>query len=276
MSTNLIRVDELFERLKDPHIRIVDASWYMPSDKLNCGEQYRVQHIPGAVFFDIDEISDQSSPLPHMLPSAAQFANAVGELGIGNDDQLIIYDSSGLFSAARVWWMFQVFGHSAVAILDGGLPAGYALQSGQASVEKKHFTATLDQTRVINKLQMLANSKTGERIVLDARSLARFDGAAPEPRPGLPSGHIPNSRSLPFNELVSQGRLRPVVELRAILESHGAGQDTSVITSCGSGVTAAIISLALHEAGYGLQGLYDGAWVEWASSQDTTIATRSV
>ncbi len=277
MPTNIIKASELHEIYSRSGVRLIDASWYMPADNINCREQFISQHIPGAVFFDIDQICDQSSELPHMLPSAAHFAHAVGELGISNDDELVIYDTSGLFSAARVWWMFQVFGHAKVRILDGGLPAwlaeGFAVEAGQPDIVERHFTPMFNHTKVINKVQMIANSESAECVVLDARSLARFEGSAPEPRPGLSSGHIPNSTSLPFNTLVNQGRLKSSSELREIFGALGIDHNTQVITTCGSGVTAAIISLALHEAGYGFHGLYDGAWVEWASSQDTTILT---
>jgi len=275
MKTNLIQAADLHAQLNDSDIRIVDASWYMPGEHIDCRKQFEEQHIPGAVFFDIDIICDQSNDLPHMLPSASLFAEAVGGLGISSDEKIVVYDSAGLFSAARAWWMFQVFGHANVGILNGGLPAwlalGYEVDNGVADPKKAEFNAELNTELVVKKSQMIANIESAQCSVLDARSLARFEGTAPEPRPGLPSGHMPNAKCLPFNDLIEQGQLRPREQLVRIFDSLDVSSDTRVITTCGSGVTAAIISLALHEVGYGLHSLYDGAWVEWASSNDTTV-----
>ena len=276
-SEFLCNTDELSALLGDDHIRIIDSSWYLPTQNVDARADYEKKHIPGAVFFDIDAISDQNRDLPHMLPTPEQFAQAVGELGISNNHDVIVYDSAGLFSAARVWWMFHVFGHQRVRVLNGGLPAwreaGGELTGAVSSVSKEHFEASLNNHLVADKALLQRNSAKPEFTVMDARSNARFIGAAPEPRPGLPSGHMPNSISLPFDQLLDNGMLRPADELRTIFQSLDTDGASPIITTCGSGVTAAIITLALAEAGFGLQQLYDGAWAEWASADDTVVIT---
>ncbi len=280
----LIQPDALQRQLSETSTRcvVLDASWHLPNVKRNAHEEYQKARIPGAVFFDIDAVSDAHSDLPHMLPTAEVFAEATAAMGIGPEDTVVVYDSAGLFSAARVWWMFRVMGHTRVQVLDGGLPAwksmGGELESGEvaarAAVEPMH--AELDINAVCDVDGMLQAIDVERTIILDARPKARFDAAVPEPRPGLRSGHIPSSQSLPFTELLSADsdgamRLKTPDELKSLLESYGVGQDTSVITTCGSGVTAAVITLALVVAGFDLGKLYDGSWSEWGARDDTPI-----
>ncbi len=277
-NTNLVTVDELSASLNSANIRVIDASWYLPNQARNCLAEYQCGHIPGATFFDIDAVSDHSSDLPHMLPSADVFSSALSEMGISNQADIVVYDSAGLFSAARVWWMFKVFGHESVRVLNGGLPAwkaaGHATSDVSNDIQASAYKATFDAQRLKTKPDMLANAKSGECLVLDARPLARFLGQAPEPRAGLPSGHMPHSVSLPFNELLHDGHLKSSAELRDLFSSLKVDGNTKIITSCGSGVTAAIITLALSEAGLGLHSLYDGAWAEWASADDAEVLTE--
>lgn len=289
--TNLMSADTLKQKLGSQRVRIVDASWFMPASKVDVHQQFIDEHISGAVFFDIDEVCDQISSLPHMLPTAPQFSSAVTELGIRNDNEIIVYDSAGLFSAARVWWMFRYFGHENVKVLDGGLPAWRAadgdIEVGELAEnldsanlgEKKPFIATINETFLVDRDVLIKNIESGELVVLDARSHGRFTGEQPEPRQGLEPGHMPRSRSLPFDQLIENGRLKPKPELAKLFSKLGLDaeqDDTAIVTSCGSGVTAAIITLALNEVGFGMHKLYDGAWAEWASAPDAIILQGSV
>lgn len=274
-ESHLCPAAELLANLGEPNLRVIDASWYMPAAARDTQQEFDQQHVPGAVFFDIDKICDTNSELPHMLPSAEQFGEAVGELGISNDSDIIVYDTAGLFSAARVWWMFKSFGHRRVRVLDGGMPAwvfaGGELSSTAAAPRAVKYTANLDGSMLASKALLIENSVTAAYLVLDARSRDRFYGRAPEPRPGLSAGHMPNSVSLPFDQLLDDGKLKSREQLLTILHNNGVSQDSQIITTCGSGVTAAIITLALAETGFGLHQLYDGAWSEWASATDTVI-----
>jgi thiosulfate/3-mercaptopyruvate sulfurtransferase len=297
--SNLCSAEELNTLLsesKDPSAKqsplsILDCSWYMPSQQINTAAAYQEIHVPGAKFFHIDEICNKTSDLPHMMPTPAKFSKAVQDLGVSSQSQIVVYDSAGLFSAARVWWMFRAFGHNNVRVLNGGLPAWIAMGGNvESRVESKvestkpnggasdhaqqaTFTATAPADYVANLQEVQENCRTGECLVADARSLARFLGEAPEPRVGLSSGHMPNSVSLPFDDLINNGRLKSASELTEIFASRGITADTTLITSCGSGVTAAIITLALDECDLGMHRLYDGSWSEWASRDDTTILT---
>lgn len=274
-STQLINVNELANIANQANVHILDTSWYLPAKQRDCQQEFLDCHIPGAHFFDIDVVSDHSSDLPHMLPSAELFAQTVGGLGIVNQDRVIVYDTAGLFSAARVWWMFKVFGHQDVLVLNGGLPAWQAAGLPVSNELNKpgavEYKAILSAAMVRDKSDMISNAESGECVVLDARPHARFTGQDPEPRPELSSGHMPNSVSLPFDQLIENGHLKPVEQLKAIFASLDVHQSSQLITSCGSGVTAAIITLALAEAGLGLHSLYDGAWSEWAAADDTVI-----
>jgi thiosulfate/3-mercaptopyruvate sulfurtransferase len=270
----IIETDALAARLGTPHLRIVDASWYMPADKRDTKSEFKAAHIPGSIFFDIDEISDRGSPYPHMLPSTEQFVEAVSALGIGNDDQVVVYDSNGIFSAARVWWMFRVFGHDNVKVLNGGLPKWKAenkpLESGDSKIKPALFTTHFRPTLLRSLTQMQKNVATKHEQVVDARSAGRFKGTEPEPRPGLGSGHIPGSSNVFFKECLSApyNTLKPVNELRAIYENKKIDYLKPMIASCGSGVTACILALALYELGNKEVAIYDGAWAQWGSQEN--------
>jgi thiosulfate/3-mercaptopyruvate sulfurtransferase len=272
-------VEQLKVLIKQGEVKVLDSSWYMPSQLINAENEFNQKHIIGAQFFHIDLICDQKSSLPHMLPSADEFSRAVSDLGISNDSHVVVYDSAGLFSAARVWWTFKVFGHHNVQVLDGGLSAwieqGGAVESSTLVTAKGNYIATLDKPCVISKHELIENITSKQYCVLDARSKQRFEGEAPEPRAGLPSGHMPESVSVSFASLIDQGRLKPSHQLQTLFEQAGISPSTAIVTSCGSGVTAAIITLALVECGYGMNRLYDGSWSEWASADDTEIVNRS-
>lgn len=286
LNNPLIQPHVLQQRLSEsPSTGVVlDASWHLPTVKRNAFDEYQKARIPSAVFFDIDVVADSSSELPHMLPSADAFAAATAAMGIGPDDPVVVYDSAGLFSAARVWWMFSVMGHTQVQVLDGGLPAwksmGGELESGEVTPPDAAdpITAILNTNAVVDVDKMLDAINDENALILDARPKARFDAAVPEPRPGLRAGHIPSSHSLPFTELLaadSDGalRLKTPAELKTLFEGYGLTHDKNVITTCGSGVTAAVITLALRVAGFDIGQLYDGSWSEWGARQDTPVST---
>jgi len=266
----LVTTAWLGDHLDAPDVRVVDASWYLPQSGRNGHEEYQSAHIPGAVFFDIDDTCDTDSDLPHMLPSAEKFSSRVRRMGLGDGNRIIVYDGSGCLSAARVWWMFMVFGHNDVAVLDGGFPKwraeGRPVEDLPAHPRERHFTARLNTLMVRDLKQMQANVINAREQVLDARSGARFAGTEPEPRPGLPGGHIPGSTSVPYMELLDpvDQTFLPTELLRETLIGRGIDLDRPIITTCGSGVTAAIISLALHAIGCSNTALYDGSWAEWA------------
>ena len=228
--------------------------------------------MPGALFADIDELSDQQTSLPHMLPDSSQFEVQMRALGLSKNSQVVVYDTHGLFSAARLWWMLKAFGHEDVRVLDGGYPRwkreGRPVESGEVTHKRGDFRARFTPSLVASLEQL-----QGAELVLDARSAPRFRGEAPEPRPGLPSGHMPNARNLPFDQLIRDDRLRPREELKAMLHELGVQPDRPVITSCGSGVTAAIISLALAEIGHSSNSLYDGSWTEYAERCPSQVVT---
>lgn len=268
----------LAERLDAPDIRVIDATWFLPGDQRDAKALYAARRIPGAIFFDIDEIADKDSYLPHMLPSPEKFASRMKKAGVGDGTRVVVYDSQGLFSAARVWWTFRVMGHEDVKVLDGGFPAweraGYAVDTAppQARTER-HFTPRLRADLVRDLSDMKRAVENGAQI-LDARPSPRFRGEAPEPRPGLKSGHMPGARSVPSGSLVNEnGELRSREELAAILSGAGADATQPTITTCGSGVTAPIIALALARLGRWDAAVYDGSWAEWGSKADTPIAT---
>jgi thiosulfate/3-mercaptopyruvate sulfurtransferase len=272
-----ITQQELRTRLGEPKLRIVDGSWYLPAQNRDAAAEYRTARIPGAVRFDIDEIADKSTGLPHMLPKPAQFAEAVGAMGIAETDDIVVYDGPGLFSAPRVWWTFQVMGAKSVRVLDGGFDAwkaaGLPVETGAPkSPGAAVFTPEFASDRVRGIEDIRQNLKSSQALVLDARPRPRFAGQAAEPRPGLRSGHMPGAKSLPGDRFSVDGRLRDVEELRDIFANAYLVPDRPAITTCGSGVTAAIISLALESIGHTNHALYDGSWAEWGKADDAPVA----
>lgn len=274
----LVSTDWLAAHLDAPDLRVVDASWHMPDTGRNGRAEYKTAHIPGARFFDIDVIADAQSELPHMAPPPEKFVSAVRALGIGDGHRVIVYDSQGLFSAARVWWMFRLFGKEDVAVLDGGLKKwkaeGRPLEDMPPLLRDRHFIARRDASLVRDVTQVAATSKLGDAQIVDARSPGRFRGTEPEPRPGLRPGHIPGSKNVHYATLLNpDGTMKSVDETRAIFEAAGIDVSRPVITTCGSGVTAAILSLALERVGNRQHSLYDGSWAEWGAYPDLKVET---
>jgi thiosulfate/3-mercaptopyruvate sulfurtransferase len=257
-------------------VRILDASWYMPADKRDPKKEFETAHIPGAVFYDIDALSDHATPLPHMLPPPEQFARDAGALGISDGDMIVVYDTAGLFSAARVWFAFKAMSHDKIAVLDGGLPAwkaaGGALESGASAPQAAQFAARLNSALVRDFPAVKA--ALGNIQVLDARSAPRFEGAEPEPRAGLKSGHMPGAANLPYRAvLTSGGKLKDDASLQKLFSEKGVDLRAPIITSCGSGVTAAVVMLALEKLGARQVAVYDGSWTEWGGRDDTPVET---
>lgn len=274
----LVSTDWLAARMKDADLRILDASWYMPDMGRNAQAEYRAGHIPCARFFDIDQISDHRSELPHMAPPVEKFTSRVRALGIGDGHQVVIYDGMGLFSAARVWWLFRLMGKTDVAVLNGGLPKwraeGLALSDSTAPQRDRHLTVKRQDHLVQNVTQVSRAVKLGDRQIVDARAAERFRADVAEPRPGLASGHMPGARNLPFGTLLNaDGTMKDLPALRAAFEAAGVDLSRPVVTTCGSGVTAAIINLALERLGHADHALYDGSWAEWGSFPGLPVAT---
>ncbi len=273
----LVSTGWLAEHLHDPDLRILDATWFLEPGR-NAHAEYLAAHIPGARFFDLDAISDQQSALPHMAPSSEVFVSRVRALGIGDGQQVVIYDNSPLHSAARVWWTFRLMGLDKVAMLDGGLQKwqaeGRPVETAPPVIRDRHLNVQRRADLVRDVTQVAAASKLSDHEIVDARPLPRFRGEVPEPRPGLRAGHIPGSKSLPFGQLyAADGTLKPVADLRAAFEAAGVDLSRPVITTCGSGVTAASLFLALERIGHKDHSLYDGSWAEWGSFPDLKIAT---
>jgi thiosulfate/3-mercaptopyruvate sulfurtransferase len=269
----------LAERLDAPDIRVIDATWFMPGDPRNAKALYAERRIPGAIFFDIDEIADTESDLPHMLPSPEKFASRMKKLGIGDGTRIVVYDNHGLMTAARVWWTFRVFGHEDVAVLDGGFPAweraGYAIETGEPrSRMERHFTARMRSDLVRDLADVQRAVEGGRAPILDARAAPRFRGEAPEPRAGLKSGHMPGALNVPFPSLLNaDGAVKSKDELKQIFEAAGLNANAAPICSCGSGITAAVIALALARLGRWDAAVYDGSWAEWGGRDDTAVVT---
>ncbi|MFK8251365.1 3-mercaptopyruvate sulfurtransferase [Ancylobacter terrae] len=272
----LVSTEWLAAHLDAPDLVVVDGSWHLPTAGRNGRAEYLAAHIPGAVFFDIDAIADTTRGLPHMLPKPHDFAAAVGALGIGDGAKIVVYDGAGLFSAPRVWWTLRAFGAQDVSILDGGFPKwlaeGRPTEDGPGRHRPARFTPRVDSTLIADMDEVARTLKEGSAQIVDARPADRFRGEAPEPRPGVRPGHIPGSRNLPFTEVVKDGTLAAPATIRSALDAAGIDPERPAITSCGSGVSAAILWLALDSIGRTPQALYDGSWAEWGSS-DRPIAT---
>ncbi|PYE40411.1 thiosulfate/3-mercaptopyruvate sulfurtransferase [Rhizobium sp. PP-F2F-G20b] len=269
--------DWLQERLGGANLRIVDASWYLPAHKRDPKAEYAAGHIPGAIFFDHDALSDATSGLPHTLPAPESFAASVGALGVADTDTIVVYDGPGFFSAPRAWWMFRVMGAKEVYVLDGGLDGwkseGRPVTTETSPISPAVFNPTFDARAVTSFAEMTEIVGEGSRQIADARSLGRFSGEEAEPRAGMRSGHMPGAHSLPAGGFAANGHFKSLPELQKLVADAGIDLDKPVVTSCGSGITAAIITLALQSLGHTDNTLYDGSWSEWGSRADTAIAT---
>ncbi len=276
---SLVSTEWLARHLGAPDLRVVDATWHMPGLGRDARAEYRSRHIPGAVFFDIDDIADTGTSLPHMLPSAEKFSSRVRKLGLGDGNRIVVYDAYGMMSAARVWWTFRVMGHRDVAVLDGGLPKwlaeGRPVEDLPPPPRERHFSARLDHTLVKDKAAVMRNLAGPRFQLVDARSAGRFQGTEPEPWQGRRSGHIPGSRNVPFTELLDpkDKTFLPAGTLAAKFKAAGIDLTKPVVASCGSGVTAAILAFGLHLIGHEDVAVYDGSWAEWGLPGEAPVET---
>jgi thiosulfate/3-mercaptopyruvate sulfurtransferase len=276
-SRFVVSADWVEKNLGAPEFRVVDASWYLPAQKRNAAEEYAAAHIPGAVFFDQDAVADHSTGLPHTIPSVRAFSDAAGTSGISETDTIVVYDGPGFFSAPRVWWLFRLFGATNVYVLDGGLDGwkreGRALTSDLSQPAPATFNARYDASKVAT-LDAMKDIVAGAQVqIADARGPGRFQGTEPEPRAGVRSGHMPGAKNVPGAILSENGKFKSLPELRKTIEASGIDLSRPVVTSCGSGITAAIITLALTSLGHTDNTLYDGSWTEWGGLDDTPIVT---
>lgn len=275
----LVCTEWLFERLDDPDLRVIDATYFLPGAGRDARAEFAAAHIPGARFFDIDAVKDETSRLPHMLPSPEAFGEAMAALGIADGHQVVVYDTHGLFSAARLWWTFRVFGHDAVSVLDGGLPKwraeGRPVTDAPPPIRRAYFSAGFRPELVRDWQAVRAALEEGAAQVVDARSAGRFAGSDPEVRPGLRSGHMPGAINLPFTDLLNPAdkTLLDPDALQARLADAGIDPERPLVASCGSGVTACVIALALYRLGYAEAAVYDGSWTEWGGRDDLPVAT---
>ena len=280
-SDALVSTEWLAAHLSDPSVRIFDTTSFLPNVPRDAEAEYRERHIPGAVRFSVDDIADKTSGLPHMLLGVAAFAEAAGNLGVSNDTKVVAYDANGGTSAsARVWWNFRVFGHDNVAILEGGLPKwlaeGRPTEGGMVTPPPATFKAAFRPELVRSRQDLIANVQSNAAQVVDARTVARFKGQEPEPRPSKKAGHIPGSMCVPVGTLVDPDAgmaLRSPDEIAKRFRDAGVDLDKPIITTCGSGVTAAFLALGLYTAGRGDIAVYDGSWAEWGNADDTPVAT---
>jgi len=278
MADPLVSTAWLADHLGAPDVRLVDASWYFPHEERDAKAEYAIAHIPGAVFFDIDEISDETSDLPHMLPSPVKFASRVRKLGLGDGSRIVVYDQLGLRSAARVWWSFRAMGHEDVVVLDGGLPKwiaeGRPIEDLSPAPRDRHFTARYSNDLVRDLDQVKRALTAGTAQLVDARPAARFTGEAPEPREGLRGGHMPGAFSVPSSTLLApDGTVKTAEQLTELFEKSGVDLKRPIVTTCGSGITAAMLSLALARIGKDRVPVYDGSWTEWGGRTDTDVVT---
>jgi thiosulfate/3-mercaptopyruvate sulfurtransferase len=274
----LVSTGWLADHLKDPDLRILDASWYLPDMARDALAEYHNAHIPGARFFDIDEVSDHRSELPHMVPPVEKFMSRMRKLGVGDGHQIVVYDGAGLFSAARVWWLFRLMGKTDIAVLDGGLPKWQAedraIEDLPPIVRDRHMTVTRQNQMVKDVTQVASASKLGDYVIVDARAPERFRGDAPEPREGLRSGHIPNARNVFYRDLLApDGTLNPTDAMAEGFRKAGVDLSKPAILSCGSGGPASVLALAMERMGKFDHAIYDGSWSEWGTFHDLPIAT---
>lgn len=274
----LVSTEWLASHLKDPDLRILDGTWFMPATGRDARAEYAATHIPGARFFDIDDISDHRSDLPHMVPTTEKFMSRLRKMGVGDGHQVVVYDAHGLLSAARVWWLFKLMGQDNIAVLDGGLPKWQAedrpVEDMEPIIRDRHMTVRRQNQMVKDVTQVAAASKLKNYEILDARAPGRFTGEEPEPRDGLRSGHIPGAKNVPFATLLNEDKtLKSPDELRKVFDQASVDLAKPVITSCGSGVTAAVINLALERIGKTDHAVYDGSWTEWGAFPTLPVAT---